>query len=104
MEEKSLLDQLLDENDGATVTIYDDNNNAIEMEQVFVYPVFEGEEVTNIYAILKPVNYAQLGMAEDEALVFEYYETEDGEVLEIVEDEETAKAVFEYYDSVCDKN
>ncbi|MBR2989223.1 MAG: DUF1292 domain-containing protein [Clostridia bacterium] len=104
MEEKSLLDQLLDQDDSTNITIYDENNNGIEMEQVFVYPVFEGEEITSIYVILKPINFKELGMDEDEAIVFEYYETDEGEVLEVVEDEETATAVFEYYHKACDEN
>ena len=104
MEELSLFDQLFNEDDDATITIYNADGEGIEMTRIFAYPVFEGDDLDKVYAILQPVNYKEMGMASDEALVFEYLETEEGEVLQIVEDEEVAASVFDYYNSVCEEN
>ena len=100
MAKKSLLDQILDENNSAPTTIYNENNEPLQFDQVFVYPVVNGEEIERLFVILKPLEPEKLGMPEDEGLVFEYIDTDEGETLNIVTDEDTINEVFDYYEQM----
>lgn len=95
-EEKSILDILLDEEDTGNIVLQDDDGKDIELEQVAVIPLDE-----RLFVILHPLNVD--GMAADEALVFEYQETDDGESLFVVEDDELSKQVFDEYHKLCDE-
>ena len=86
------IDMLFDENNAENITLYNEENEAVEFEQIAVIPAGG-----MIYAILRPV-VPMDKMTEDEALVFAVEETEDESVLSVVTEEEIVDAVFaEYY-------
>ena len=90
MKELSVLQKLLDDENCDNVTLYDEDDNALEFEQIALIPLGEV-----LYAILRPATPME-GMAEDEALVFLLDEEE--EMVTLVSDEEVGTAVFrEYY-------
>ena len=82
-------------------------------EEIITLVTENGEEVDFIeiagielgesfYVILQPVELLD-GMGEDEALVFEIVESEEGNKFEIVMDDETIDAVFEEYNRLLDE-
>ena len=89
MEEMTTLEKLLSEDNFDTITLYDEDNNAIEFEQVAIVP-YEDE----LYAILAPVSPLE-GMGEDEALVFSV--DEETESVDLVTDEELGTKIFDIY-------
>lgn len=91
MSENSMIEQILDENNTDPVTLYDEQNRAVTFDQVAVIPL-NGR----IYVILKPLDEV-VGVAEDEALVFEIVEIEDEDALVITDDGDVIDAVFEEY-------
>lgn len=92
-DEKTQIEKLLDEDDNSNLTLYDENNNPIEFQQVAVIP-----KNNKIYAILKPLS-KKFNIADDEALVFVIEEVDDEDYLIIVEDEKIIDSVFdEYYE------
>lgn len=60
----SPIEQLLDEHNCDNIILYNEDNEAIEFEQIAVIPIER-----TIYAILRPAK-PMLGVADDEALVF----------------------------------
>lgn len=100
--EKSVFEQLLDENDDTNIVLFDENEKEIEFEQIAVIPVKE-----QVYAILKPVKKME-GVGEDEALVFELEETPEGEellnLLDPNEDSDIIDIVFAEYDKLFEEN
>lgn len=96
--EQDILDLLLDENNDAPVTLYDENDKAIKFEQVAIIPDKE-----NIYAVLKPIDKLD-GVADDEAIVFLVDFDEEGNSMLIIEqNEETAVRVFDKYYQLLDE-
>lgn len=92
------LDMLFDENNSENITLFNEDGEAIEFEQVALIPLSE-----TVYVILKPAN-PMSGIAEDEALVFAV-ETVDGEeCLTILEDDEMVDRVFEEYYKLLREN
>ncbi len=74
------------------ITLYDDNNNAVDFNEVAVVE-YEGE----FYALLQPVEPME-GMEEDEALIFKIVQKdEDTDEFEPVTDEDLLDAVFNEY-------
>ncbi len=82
-------------------------------EEIITLVTENGEEVDFIqiagieyedrfYIILQPVELLE-GMGEDEALVFEVIETEEGNKFEIVMDDDIIDAVFEEYNRLLDE-
>lgn len=100
--EKSVFEQLLDENDDTNIVLFDENEKEIEFEQIAVIPVKE-----QVYTILKPVKKME-GVGEDEALVFELEETPEGEellnLLDPNEDSDIIDIVFAEYDKLFEEN
>ena len=91
MEEKTVIEKLLDENNNDNIILYDENNNQTEFEQVAIIPLND-----KLYAILKPATKIE-GVNEDEALVFVLEETDDEESLVICDDFKVVDKVFEEY-------
>ncbi len=89
MEELSMIEKLLAEDNFDNITLYDDEDNELEFEQVALIPMDEA-----LFAILKPAAPME-GVGEDEALVF-FVDTEE-ETLDLVVDEELGTAVFDLY-------
>ena len=98
MENKELtaIDKILAEDNEDNIVLYDENDNPTEFEQVAVIPLED-----NVYVILVPVTPIE-GVGEDEGIVFVIEETEDGELLTVVEDDEIADEVFEIYNGLVD--
>lgn len=98
MEEKSVFEKLLDPNDESNIILYDENEEEVEFEQIAIIPVKE-----EVYAILKPVKPLE-DLEEDQALVFALEETEEGEeLLNVVEDDDIIDIVFDEYDKMFDE-
>lgn len=98
MEEKSVFEKLLDAEDNSNIVIYDEQNEPVEFEQIALIPVKE-----NVYVILKPVKLME-GMAEDEAIVFELEEDENGEEnLIVVDDDDIVDTVFAQYEKLLEE-
>ena len=85
------VDMLLDENNTDNIVLYNEENEAVEFEQIAVIPVG-----LQTFAILKPVTPIE-GMHEDEALVFSVDEWEGESELTVVTDEEFVDLVFARY-------
>ena len=97
-QEVGILDILLDEDNEDPITLYDENDKAIQFDQVAIIPMEE-----KLYAILKPIDEME-GVADDEAIVFFINETGDGDAtLEIETDESVAMRVFDEYYNLLDK-
>ena len=97
-EEKSVFDKLLDPNDDSNIILYDEKEEEVEFEQIAIIPVKE-----EVYAILKPVKKLD-GLEDDQALVFSLEETEEGEeLLNVVEDDDIIDIVFDEYDKLFDE-
>lgn len=95
MEEKSMIEKLLSEDNEDNIIMYDEDDNELEFEQVAIIPM---DEV--LYAILAPVTPME-GVGENEALVFLINVAD--ETLDIVVDEEIGTAVFEEYYKLCEE-
>ena len=63
---KNPIEQILDENNTDNVTLYDEDKNPIEFEQVALIPL---EKTGKLYAILIPVQPMQ-GVNEGEGVLF----------------------------------
>lgn len=98
MEEKSVFDKLLDAEDNSNIVLYDESEKEVEFEQIAIIPIKE-----EVYAILRPIE--KLGdLEEDQALVFLLEQTEEGEeLLTVVEDDDIIDLVFEEYDKLFDE-
>lgn len=98
MEEKSVFEKLLDPKDSSNIVIYDETNKAVEFEQVALIPVKE-----EVYVILKPVKKME-GVGEDEGLVFQLEEDEDGEEnLILIDEDDVIDLVFAEYDKLLEE-
>ncbi len=84
----SMLDKLFDENNEENITLYDDEGNASEFEQVALVPYED-----KMYALLHPIDVEDC----DEGEVVIFYIDEDEELLTVVEDESLADTVFEEF-------
>ena len=82
---------LLDEDNNDNIVLFNEDNERTEFEQIALVPLSN-----KIYAILRPV-LNDLGIADNEALVFAIDEVDDEECLVIVEDDLIIDKVFEEY-------
>jgi len=97
-EEKTVFEKLFDEKDDSNIVLYDENEEAVEFEQCAIIPIKE-----QVYAILKPVKKME-GLDVDQGLVFLLEETEEGEeLLTVVDDEDIIDIVFEEYDKLFEE-
>ena len=85
------IEMLYDDNNTDNITLYNEEGEAIEFEQIALIPLDERD-----FAILRPVE-APEGMGEDEAYVFAIEEVDGEEDLILVEDDDIVDAVFEEY-------
>ncbi|MGN1104070.1 MAG: DUF1292 domain-containing protein [Candidatus Coproplasma sp.] len=87
-----LIEKLLDEDSDGQIRLTNADGTELVFNQVAAIPYNE-----TLFAILAPVSDIE-GVNDDEAIVFRVDETDDGEtVLVLEEDEETAMAVFDKY-------
>lgn len=97
MEEMEInqIEKILDENNCDNIILYDEDENAVEFEQVAVIPMNDA-----IYVILVPVTEME-GVGEDEGVVFVIEEDEDNEpLLSIVVEDDVVDAVFAEYEKL----
>lgn len=85
------IEMLLDENCTDNITMYGDDGKAVEFEQIALIPL----EDKGVFVILKPVEDAIL--KEDEALVFQIAQDEEGLYLEVCQEDATIDLVFKEY-------
>ncbi len=91
------IQMILDENCTDNITLYGENGNPMEFEQIALIPI----EDMGVYTILKPVNDGIL--KEDEALVFQILQDEEGLYLEVSADDAVIDRVFEEYSSALNE-
>lgn len=97
IENISILDILLDEENDSPVTLYDENDKELRFEQVAIIPLEE-----KLFAILKPMDEME-GVADDEAIVFLIQEKDGDAELVIETDEALAMRVFDEYYKLLDE-
>lgn len=95
---EDVLDKLFDENNSENIILFNEDDEAVEFEQVAIIPLFG-----TVYVILKPAN-PMFGIADDEALVFAVETVEGEECLTILEDDEMVDHVFEEYYKLLREN
>ncbi|MCL2540741.1 MAG: DUF1292 domain-containing protein [Firmicutes bacterium] len=97
--ETNSIVRLLDPNDAENVILYDEEDNAVEFEQVALIP--QGDKR---YIILKPVEFME-GVADDEAIAFVVQQDDEGdEVLVVVEEEPVIDEVFAAYHKLLEED
>lgn len=97
-ENLDVLDILLDEENESPITLYDENDKAIQFDQVAIIPMEE-----KLFAILKPIDEME-GVSDDEAIVFRVDEKENGENDLVIEtDEALAMRVFDEFYRLLDE-
>lgn len=97
-ENLDVLDILLDEENESPITLYDENDKAIQFDQVAIIPMEE-----KLFAILKPIDEME-GVSDDEAIVFRVDEQESGETELVIEtDEPLAMRVFDEFYRLLDE-
>ena len=97
-ENLDVLDILLDEENESPITLYDENDKAIQFDQVAIIPMEE-----KLFAILKPIDEME-GVSDDEAIVFRVDEKESGENDLVIEtDEALAMRVFDEFYRLLDE-
>ena len=99
--EKSAIDMILDEDCNENIVLYDEDNNAIEFEQVCVIPQVLGEDNVIIYVMLHPISGVD-DIEEDDALVFRIDEIDGEPMLVIEDDQNTIDWVFDEYYALLD--
>ena len=94
----NMEDILLDEENESPITLYDENDKAIQFDQVAIIPMEE-----KLFAILKPIDEME-GVSDDEAIVFRVDEKESGENDLVIEtDEALAMRVFDEFYRLLDE-
>jgi hypothetical protein len=86
MNEKTMLDKLLDKEDAGNVELFAEDGSKVEFEQIAVLQYMDSP-----YAILRPVTGK-----ENEVVVFRLFE-DDGDRLDFVEDKTIAQNVITEY-------
>ena len=92
-----VLEMLLDENCNDNITLYDEDGEPMEFEQIAMIPVEE-----DTYFILRPIGMEEL--EDDLAFVFKLIESEDGVGIDLVDNDEIADLVFEQYYALFDED
>ena len=97
-EKINAIDAIFDENNTENIVLYNADDEAVEFEQIAIVPIEE-----NDYAILKPVVPLE-GMSDDEAMVFELQENDEGErQLVMVQEEDVIDKVFDIYEKLFEE-
>lgn len=98
VKEVNPIDALFDVNNSENIVLYNENDEAVEFEQIALIPLAE-----KVYAILKPTEKVE-GVADDEAFVFEVVENEEeGDSLRLVDDDKIIDEVFDEYNKLLDE-
>ena len=97
MEEKSLIEILLDENNTDDIVLYNLQGKATKFAQIAIIPLRE-----DLYAILRPLDKIE-GVEEDEAFVFKINEEDEDNPIEMCVDMKIANKVFDEYYKLLDE-
>lgn len=90
------IDQILDENNLDNIILYNEKNEPFEFEQIAIIPLGD-ENNQKLYTILFPVT-PLVGIAEDEAVVFEI--NEKANTIKTCEDEQVIDQVLVEYEKL----
>ena len=95
--ERSVIETLLDEDDDSNISLFDEDGNEVEFDQLATIP-YLGET----YAILRPIGSVD-GFEEGEAAVFmlDLIDRESDNIL-TVQDESLVNAIFAEYERMQD--
>ncbi len=101
-EQKELnpIEQILDENNLDNITLYNEQDEPYEFEQIAVIPLENGDK-QDLYAILLPITPLS-GIEEDEAIVFEVNEREN--VIRVCGDDAIIDKVMTEYERLLDED
>lgn len=91
------IQSILDPRNNENVILFNENNEAIEFEQVALIPYEK-----NLYAILKPVELMD-GIESDEAVVFLMVEEGNDIYLDVIDDDDTIDAIFDIYNKLFEE-
>ena len=96
-EERSVIETLLDADDDSNISLYDEDGNEVEFEQIATVP-YLGET----YSILRPVGAVD-GFEEGDMAVFmlDLIDRESDNIL-TVQDEDLAAAIFAEYERMSE--
>ena len=102
-EELDILDLLLDDEYEEDIILLDEDGNETSFEQIAVIPLNK-ENGQRLYCILKPVDEVE-GVADDEAIVFEITQDDDGNEssIDVVTDEKIIDEVFGVYEQLLNE-
>ena len=92
--ELSAIDKLLDEENDDPITLYNENGDEVQFDQVAVIPM---DDV--VYVILCPITPME-GVGEDEGVVFAIEEKDDEECLTLITEDEIIDKVFAEYEAL----
>lgn len=88
---KNILEQILDPEDDSPITLFSEAGEMIQFEQIAL--IYLGEDP---YLLARPLS--DVGLGEDEALVFGIFQDEAGDFgLEVVDDDAIVDQVFDEY-------
>lgn len=88
---KNILEQILDPEDDSPITLFSETGEMVQFEQIAL--IYLGEDP---YLLARPLS--DVGLGEDEALVFGIFQDETGDFgLEVVDDDDIVDQVFEEY-------
>lgn len=91
------IQSILDPKNNQNVILFNENDEAVEFEQVALIPYEK-----NLYAILKPVELID-GIESDEAVVFLLVEEDNDIYLDVIDDDDTVDAIFEIYNKLFEE-
>lgn len=90
--ERNAIEEILDPLNTENIILYDENDKPTEFEQIALIPLNN-----SVYVLLAPVEKTE-GIGENEAVAFELIDDEEnGEMLNLVVEEEITKQIFEEY-------
>ena len=98
MEEKTILDVLLDPENEEPVTLFNEDGEEVIFEQEAVIPYKE-----NLYCILVPQDPAAVGVGENEGMVFLVVADAEEPYVEIETDDAVIDGVFALYEQLLDE-
>lgn len=95
MEEKNILDILLDPECDEPITLFNEDGGEIVFEQIALIHYKE-----NLYCILLPVDPDAVGIGEDEAMVFLVVTDAEEPYVEVETDDDVIDGVFALYEQL----
>ena len=95
---KNPINSILDSKNTDNIILYNEKGEPIEFEQIAVIPINN-----EIFVILKPCDES-CNELDNEAYAFEIIQKNGEDILELVEDSDQIKQIFDRYDELYEKN